>query len=94
MKRVICIFILVLAVAYVWFAVPLVDFKVVYHNGSDENFLYERQLRETECEDLVKTLNKYNAVYESDGRSVKMTLQLYFDKEMRWNYSSKSNLFN
>ena len=76
----------------VWFFIPLVPFRAVYHDGTGEHRLVERVIDESEGALLRPTLERYNERYRVRGGRVLVTAQLPADRELRWNYSRKAGL--
>ena len=74
--------------------VPVIPFAAASHDGTGAHRLIERSLGgKAEVEAVASVLSQYGERYSitSDSRLL-ITLRLFLDKELRWNYTSKAGL--
>ena len=83
------VIIIIFAIAVLF--LPVFPFKTVIHNGSGENFLIEKTLtNEAQINSICMTLERYGECYWKTKNKLRVPIKLYFDKDLRWNYTSKS----
>src|ERR1051326_431498 len=69
---------------------PLLPFRPVVSDAGPNHVLTESTLGKDQKSAIIGVLARYEERYCDYGDSIWITPKLYFDKELRWNYTSKS----
>ena len=81
----------ILSAAYFW--LPLIPFECVYHDGTGAHCLLGQPIQSPEQSARVAAvLKRYDEPYWRPGDVIVLVpLALAFDRELRWNYTSKAS---
>jgi len=74
----------------VWTRIPFLPFYAVYHDGSDRHQLYEKVIPRESHEAFEHVLIAYRQPYWISAERILIVPKLYFDRELRWNYTSRA----
>lgn len=75
-----------------WFLIPILPFRAVFHDGSAHHNLSTSTLRPEDRAKIELVLKKYGEHYWTTDTGILITPQLFFDPQLRWNYTSKSGI--
>ena len=80
----------VAVVALAYFQAPLLPFRTVVSDHGPTHILTEAPLKKEEKQAVAAVLDRYSVRYLQTESSILITPQLFFDRELRWNFTSKS----
>ncbi len=69
---------------------PIFPFRTVVSDRGPNHVLNEASLKKEEKKKIIAVLDRYGEIYHETDTSVWITPRLFFDKELRWNYTSKA----
>jgi hypothetical protein len=74
---------------YSWHRWPICPMQAVTSDSAPEPRLHERPIAADEIAAFAAVLAKYGEPYSERADGILITPRLYFDRELRWNYTSK-----
>jgi hypothetical protein len=77
-------------VALAYFQAPVLPFRTGVAVHGPNHTLTEAPLKKEEKQAVAAVLNSYSVRYVQTESSILITPCLFFDREMRWNYTSKA----
>ena len=80
------------AFALFWNVATVCPFVGVYHDGTGEHNLIEIEISEDDIKPLHIVLDRYEENFRVKGDKLFIAPRLYFDEQLRWNYSSKAGI--
>lgn len=83
------VFVFVL-LAFAYFQAPILPFRTVVSDYGPNHILTEVSLKKVEKQAVAAVLDRYSVRYLQTESSILITPQLYFDREMRWNFTRKA----
>ena len=75
-----------------WNLATICPFVAVYHDGSGDHNLIEIEIKENDIKPLHIVLDQYEENFRVKGDKLFIAPRLYFDEQLRWNYSSKAGI--
>ena len=72
-----------------WHRWPICPMRAVESDFAPEPRLHERTITTAEMPAFVAVLTEYGEPHSESGDTILITPRLYFDRELRWNYTSK-----
>lgn len=75
---------------FAYFQVPILPFRTVVSDYGPNHILTEAPLKKEEKQAVAAVLDRYSVRYLQTESLILITPQLYFDRELRWNFTSKS----
>ena len=73
-----------------YFQAPIMPFRPVVSDFGANHVLTEIPLKKEEKKAILAVLESYGEVCRETETSLWISPRLYFDRELRWNYTSKS----
>ncbi|WP_269539043.1 hypothetical protein [Cerasicoccus fimbriatus] len=80
------------AFGFSWNFATVCLFVAVYHDGTGEHNLIEAEIKEDDIKLLHIVLDQYEEDFRVKGDKIYITPRLYFNEQLRWNYSSKAGI--
>jgi len=74
---------------YGWHRWTICPMRAVVSDSSPKPRLNERQIATEEMPAFAAVLTKHGEPYSKNVDTILITPRLYFDRELRWNYTSK-----
>jgi hypothetical protein len=75
---------------YCYFQAPILPFRTVVSGGGPDHILTESALKKEEKQAVAAVLDGYGVRHFQTKSSILITPRLFFDRELRWNYTSKA----
>ena len=75
-------------VGYGWRHLPVLPFRAV--TSSPTSSLHEQPMKKEEKPAIAAVLRRYGERYAETEDTIWITPGLFFDRDLRWNYTSKS----
>ena len=74
---------------YSWHRCPICPMQAVTSDSAPEPRLHQRPIAADELPAFAAVLARYGEPYSERADRILITPKLYFDRELRWNYTSK-----
>lgn len=85
---------LIVAFGFSWNFATVCPFVAVYHDGTGDHNLVEIEIKEDDIKPLHIVMDRHEEHFRVKGDEIFITPKLYFNEQLRWNYSSKAGIQN
>jgi hypothetical protein len=77
-------------IVFCYFQAPILPFRSVTFIGGPDHILSDTPLKKEEQQAVAAVLEGYGVRHLQTESGILVTPRLFFDREMRWNYTSKA----